>query len=515
MPDVLATTISSQLINVGLINAITISTNSIYGQFYGDGSHLTGISGGGGSSAVPPFLSKTTLSTNLLTASNISTNSISTNYGFFTTISAGTVYGQFYGDGSQLTGISGGGSSAVPPFLSTNTLSTNLLTASNISTNSISTNNLYVGTNTAQFGNGVNVTGGEIQTQAGTIRIVGSSTLLDLWNYCSITQTSGNLTINSYSNINITSTSNINITSISTNTISTNHVYAYQYHGDGSQLTGISGGGSSAVPPFLSTNTLSTNLLTASNVSTNSLSTNYLTGKQAFISSLQVDSLQIGETSGYIYMPDIQTSTISSVLVYAQFVGDGSRLTGIPAAGGVATTLLNMGENNICNCSSVYADSFYGAFYGNGAYLTSVPGSWVGTAATDLDINGYHISNSTSAPISLQGWGGIEIYDTATGGIATLSVDPSSNIFPNHNIDMAGHTISNSSNIFYLAGVGGVQILDTTTNCNVQVTVNMDTYDMTIQAPTSNLQLNLGGNYGTLSVSGSNLFWNGAQILTA
>jgi hypothetical protein len=138
MPDLLVNTISSQLINVGILNALTISTNFIYGQFIGDGSQLTGISGGGGSSAVPPFLSTNTLSTNTLTASNISTNSISTNYGFFSTISAGTITAKFVGDGSGLTGISGTVTTALPPILSTTLLSTNLLTAANVSTNSLS-----------------------------------------------------------------------------------------------------------------------------------------------------------------------------------------------------------------------------------------------------------------------------------------------------------------------------------------------------------------------------------------
>jgi hypothetical protein len=45
------------------------------------------------------------LSTGLLTASNISTASISTNYGFFSTLSSGTVYGKYIGDGSGLTNL--------------------------------------------------------------------------------------------------------------------------------------------------------------------------------------------------------------------------------------------------------------------------------------------------------------------------------------------------------------------------------------------------------------------------
>ena len=124
----------------------------------------------------------------------------------------------------------------------------------------------------------------------------------------------------------------LNINLLTANSLSTNYgffstISAGTFYGDGSHLTGISGG-SSAIPPFLSTNTLSTNILTA---------------QQGFISSLQVDSLQIGETSGYIYMPDILTSTISSVLVYGQFIGDGSLLTGLQTGWvSTATTDLNM-----------------------------------------------------------------------------------------------------------------------------------------------------------------------------
>jgi hypothetical protein len=85
----------------------TISANTVYAKFIGDGSQLTNLPGGGGGgiSIVPPILSTTLLSTGLLTASNVSTNTQSTNYGFFSTISANKVYGQFYGDGSMLTNL--------------------------------------------------------------------------------------------------------------------------------------------------------------------------------------------------------------------------------------------------------------------------------------------------------------------------------------------------------------------------------------------------------------------------
>jgi hypothetical protein len=49
------------------------------------------------------------LSTGLLTACNISTYSISSTHGFFSSISANTVYAKFIGDGSSLTNLPAGG----------------------------------------------------------------------------------------------------------------------------------------------------------------------------------------------------------------------------------------------------------------------------------------------------------------------------------------------------------------------------------------------------------------------
>jgi hypothetical protein len=73
----------------------------------GDGSELTGITGGGGGgiSYIPPVLSTLFLSTGFLSASNVSAITMSTNYGFFSTISTGSIYGSHIGDGSGLTNL--------------------------------------------------------------------------------------------------------------------------------------------------------------------------------------------------------------------------------------------------------------------------------------------------------------------------------------------------------------------------------------------------------------------------
>ena len=86
-------------------------------------------------------LSVNTISTNFISACNISSYSLSTTLGYFSTISSGTFYGKYIGDGSGLTGISGSGGTGV-----TNILSTNQFFTSSISTATIQTSNIRVGT---------------------------------------------------------------------------------------------------------------------------------------------------------------------------------------------------------------------------------------------------------------------------------------------------------------------------------------------------------------------------------
>ena len=137
MADIVTTSLSSLLVNTGSLVATTglfstISSVNIYGKFFGDGSQLTGIAGGeGGSFSIPAFISANTVSTSFITASNIST----------TSILASTIFARFIGDGSGLTNVpgTGGGSFSIPAVISAITVSTNFITACNISTNSIST----------------------------------------------------------------------------------------------------------------------------------------------------------------------------------------------------------------------------------------------------------------------------------------------------------------------------------------------------------------------------------------
>jgi len=317
------------LLTVSNISAVTLSTSygffstlssgSIYGKHIGDGSLLTNVP-----FVVPAVLSTNSLSTGLLTASNISAAVISTTYGFFSTISAGTIYAKFVGDGSGLTGITGG-ISALPPILSTTLLSTGLLTASNISVAVLSTNS---GSASTFYINKL--------TTSTVSALLGSFSTLSVSQVYISSLTVDNLTIgndNGYINMGdviaasistiIVTTGNIVACNVSAASMSTNYgffstisagtIYA-KFVGDGSGLTGITGatGGISAFPPVLSTTLLSTGLLTASNISVATMSTNY----------------------GFF-------STLSSGTVYGKYIGDGSGLTNL------TTSSLSLSSGNI------------------------------------------------------------------------------------------------------------------------------------------------------------------------
>ena len=470
-------TLSTLLVS-SIINASTISTTgnlSVGGQtnlnrtvvtggltadtvtsvFYGDGSHLTGISGGGGGvqysefypisttaiqastlttifystlssyfksvtsgiSIVPPVLSTTFLSTGFLSASNISAITMSTNYGFFSTISAGTIYGRFVGDGSGLIGVSG--LSIIPPVLSTTFLSTGFLSASNVSAITMSTNYGFFST-----------------ISAGTIygRFAGDASLLTaIPNTGAVLTVSNNVTTVSNSVNYLLTVSNTSAITTSTgygffSTISAGTIYG-RFVGDGSGLTGITSGGVSIIPPVLSTTLLSTGILTARSISTLVISTNAgfassfyinslttstasallgsfssISAGRAYISSLTVDSLFIGNDIGFTNMGDIIAtslstiqvttagliavnmsatttstnygffSTISAGTIYAKFVGDGSGLTGIATGTSIippvlSTTFLSTGFLSASNISSITMSTNYGTFTCGIAYL--------------------------------------------------------------------------------------------------------------------------------------------------
>jgi len=288
---------------------------------------------------------------NNVIATNISTSTLSTNYGFFSTISSANIYGKHYGDGSALTGIASG-MSALPPTLSTSLMSSGIITGNLISTLNISTTFGYISSLTVDslsFGivNGFINMGDVITTSLSSIQTITSSLLttnLQVGIVSSLSyiafpglqqgysqsivaeqgigtglqelllfrgstntdrirmQTTGTIVFEPGVSARVFPSAPSNATPAMI--ITTNSNVGIGVLAPGVSLDVVGAGRFTSV----STNTISTSLITASNISTSSLSTNY----------------------GFF-------STISSGNVYGKFIGDGSGLTGISGGGSSAT----------------------------------------------------------------------------------------------------------------------------------------------------------------------------------
>ena len=200
------------------LGSLNVSGDVVAGSYYGDGSHLTGISGGGGgisylefypisttairastlttqfysslssiirniSVGIPSALSTLSLSTGFISARNISAITISTNYGFFSTISAGTIYGKFAGDGSLLTNLPNTGAVL--------TVSNNVTTVSNSVNFLLTVSNTSAITTSTSYGFFSTISAGTIYG-----RHVGDASLLtSIPNNGAVLSVSNNVTI--------------------------------------------------------------------------------------------------------------------------------------------------------------------------------------------------------------------------------------------------------------------------------------------------------------------------------
>jgi hypothetical protein len=102
-----------------------------------------------------------------------------------------------------------------------------------------------------------------------------------------------------------------------------------------------------SLPPILSTTLLSTGLLTACIISSATISTT-----QAFISSLTVNTLQIGETPGFITLGDLLTNSISTNNAYISSIKDTGYPINLVGYGGVRITDTQSGYSGILSVNT-------------------------------------------------------------------------------------------------------------------------------------------------------------------
>jgi hypothetical protein len=119
-----------------------------------------------------PFISATTISTNFIVASNISVASMSTTYGFFSTISTGSVFGRHIGDGSLLTNLP---IARIPSTLSTLAFFTSSISTANITSQQGYISSLVVDSLAFSFSNSFIVMGDIITTSVSTIQTFTST----------------------------------------------------------------------------------------------------------------------------------------------------------------------------------------------------------------------------------------------------------------------------------------------------------------------------------------------------
>ena len=416
-------TLSSQQLFVS-----SISSGNLFGRFIGDGSLLTGVP-----VTLPTTLAALIVSTGFLTASNISATTISTSYGFFSTISSGTIYGQHIGDGSLLTNISNTGAvltisnSLVTTSNNLNTVSTTVATnITNITTlsnllNSVSTNTTTISTNLDTVSNLLNAVSTNATTISTNLNTVSNSvgtnatnitTISNLLNSVSTSATTISTNLNTVSNLlNAVST---NATTISTNldTVSNTGVT------NATNITTISNLLNSV---STSATTISTNLNTVSNSGvTNTANITYL------LSVSNYSAITLSTSSGFF-------STISAGTVYGKYIGDGSGLTGLPASGlsiippVLSTTILSTGFLSASNISSFSMSTVYGFFstistgtvfgrhIGDGSGLTGIT-----VTSTFTTVNTTSLTVTSGAgTINFTGGSNTSAYGT---GVDTLSL---------------------------------------------------------------------------------------------
>jgi len=186
--------ISTLGLNVGSLSSINISTVNIAAGFISTinfgatrayitnlfvgtedfGSDLTATSNitQTGGTTILNGLSVSRISTNFIVASNISVASMSTTYGFFSTISTGSVFGRFIGDGSSLTNLP---TARIPSTLSTLAFFTSSISTTNITSPQGYISSLVVDSLAFSFSNSFIVMGDIITTSVSTIQTFTST----------------------------------------------------------------------------------------------------------------------------------------------------------------------------------------------------------------------------------------------------------------------------------------------------------------------------------------------------
>ena len=417
---------SSNICNAGFISNNGVFSNTTAGAFFQNTSNtgtlgvaglatLTSISNSGVISTLGlnvGSLSSINISTVALAAGSISTIILGANSAYITNLFVGTEdFGSVLTAASNITQTGG---TTILAGLSVNTISTNQVNSSNIcNAGFISNNGVFSNTTAGAFFQNTSNTG--------TLGVAGLATLTSISN-SGVISTLG-LNVGSLSSINI-STVALAAGSISTIILGANSAY----------INNISTNSLAAYEGFFST--FSNELGFSQEAYFSTIFTENLTGQKAFLSSLIVNSLQIGETTGFITMGDVLTNSISTNTLNSSNISNVGNLSN----GGSATFFSNGFTAASPSTTNAYP---YASFKINSASTNTL------TPVTPLLLMTGTYGGSIAGGLT-QGVGSVLTLGTIPDGGATQEgyrLTGSNSAFYG-NVNMQGNNFSNVSSIY-------------------------------------------------------------------
>jgi hypothetical protein len=426
-----------------------------------------------------------TLSTNYISASNISTQSLSNTTAFFSVLSNNTQTGE----GIRASNISA------------NTISTNFISACNISTHRLSTTFGYVS----------NLSTSLIEMITASINTLTVNTM-----------TASNVAITTINVTNI-STDFITASNISTNSIST--IFAYLSN----VSTNLLGAGSAFINT-LTTDSIRQSNVSTQNVSTNSFSTNVLTFVSTVGGGIRASNISVNTIStNFIASCNISTYNLSTSFAYLSNVStnllgaDSARINTLTAGATVLTTLgvpatgdATLASLSVQGTTVLQTLNVGGAFTANsnfnviGNFATTLGGtlSLSNTLSTNfitaanistnsISTNNAYLSNLSN--ITLNGRAGnfsnLSIYDGATTSTGTFRFSTLTGLVTPQTVNLLYF------NNFVFAGTN-VWPGQTITALNWDMSCNGTTLEVALANPTFGETSNISNYYIASNITG-------------
>jgi hypothetical protein len=424
--------------------------------------------------------------------------------------------GYYYGNGSQLTGISAGNSNSI---ISGNSNVKIVTAGGNVTIGIGGIGNIVVVSGAGEFVTGVVSASGNITAPY----FVGNGSLLTGITTVAAANTAQTVTANAQANItsvgtltSLSVTGTVQSGNILTSGIvsSTGNITGNYFIGNGSQLTGLAAtyGNANVVANLaaLGSNPVST--------TGNVTGGNLVTGAQVVASGV----IQTGtgfSTGGYLSVDgdtDLHKTTVTGNLsatgnitanVSSFFIGNGSQLTGIVSSYGNANVVANLsalGSNPVSTSGNISGNYFIGngsqltglpATYGNSNVATFLAAYGSNTISTTGNITGnYFIGNGSQ----LTGLAAIYGNANVVANLAALGTNP---VSTTGNVT-AGYFIGNGN---FLTSIAGSNVTGTVANATYAATAGNATSATIAGTVTGNAQANITsvGTLTSLSVSGN------------